>query len=406
MMEANAQPRSSPAREFDGVICFGGEDWWYHNRGHYDMQMMREMSGVTPVLYVNSIGMRVPRVGEGRMFLTRVRRKLNSLSRGLVEARPGFWVYSPFSVPGRFGGAIRRRVMPAMVRRAAHRLGMRHPLLWVACPPGAEALGRLGEVGVVYQRTDRYERFRGVDPATIEAYDRRLKGEADITVFCASLLFDEERDQCRRAAYIDHGVDYERFVSAATADHQPLDVAQMARPRAGFVGGIDSHTFDPPLFVEVARRLPQVQFVMVGSCSLPEGWCALPNVRFFGQRPYEEVARYMAACDVLIMPWNDSEWIRGCNPVKLKEYLAIGRPVVTTWFEELKRYDGYVRVASGAEAFSEAIESAVREPAAPERLRSRVAQETWAAKGRAALEELGRAGLVPARRRTGGMHGD
>ena len=50
------------------------------------------------------------------------------------------------------------------------------------------------------------------------------------------------------------------------------------RPRVGFVGGIDDHTFDPPLFVEVARRLPEFQFFLVGSCSLPQGWCTLPNV--------------------------------------------------------------------------------------------------------------------------------
>ncbi|MEO0662179.1 MAG: hypothetical protein AAFZ87_11625 [Planctomycetota bacterium] len=52
-------------RTYDGVVCFGGEDWWYHNRAHYDMQMMRELSADLPVLYVNSIGMRVPTPGEG-----------------------------------------------------------------------------------------------------------------------------------------------------------------------------------------------------------------------------------------------------------------------------------------------------------------------------------------------------
>ncbi|MGD9692469.1 MAG: glycosyltransferase [Phycisphaerales bacterium] len=388
-------------REFDGVICFGGEDWWYHNRGHYDMQMMRELSRVVPVLYVNSIGMRVPRVGEGRMFLTRVRRKLKSLRRGLVEARPNFWVFSPFSVPGRFGGVARRRVMPLMVRRAAKRLGIRKPLVWVACPPGEQAVGRLGEVGVVYQRTDRYERFRGVDPEEIKGYDLRLKDAADFTVFCATLLYEEERDECRRAVYIDHGVDYERFASAGVSGAEPLDLVGMPRPRAGFVGGIDSHTFDPPLFVDVAKRLPHVYFMMVGACSLPEGWCDLPNVRFFGQRPYEEVARYMASCDVLLMPWNESEWIKGCNPVKLKEYLAVGRPVVTTWFEELKRYEGHTHVAKGSEAFARAIEEALRQGNDAETQRSRVRNETWDAKGLAALDALRESGLTPSTLRKG-----
>ena len=75
-------------RTFDGIICFGGEDWWYHNRGHFDLQMMREFSGRCPVLYVNSIGMRMPRVGEGKMFFRRMARKLRSLRRGLVRVRP------------------------------------------------------------------------------------------------------------------------------------------------------------------------------------------------------------------------------------------------------------------------------------------------------------------------------
>ncbi len=69
-------PAVSRLRSYDGIICFGGEDWWYHNRGHYDMRMMRELSAHMPVLYINSLGMRVPRITEGSMFLRRIVRKL------------------------------------------------------------------------------------------------------------------------------------------------------------------------------------------------------------------------------------------------------------------------------------------------------------------------------------------
>ena len=122
----------------------------------------------------------------------------------------------------------------------------------------------------------------------------------------------------------------------------------MPRPRVGYVGGLDRHTFDPELLVDVARRLPDVGFLLVGPSTLPEGWCPLPNVTQLGQRPYEQVAGYMAACDVLIMPWNRSPWIEACNPIKLKEYLAVGRPVVSAPFAELRRYSPLVRVAAGA----------------------------------------------------------
>lgn len=368
---------------FDGVVCFGGEDWWYHNRGHYDMQMMREFSADLPVLYVNSIGMRVPRLGEGAMFFSRVRRKLRSMRRGFTQVRERFAVCSPFAVPGRWGAAATRFCLPAQVRRAAARAGIRRPLLWVACPTAAEVVDAIPHVALVYQRTDRYEAFSGVDPQRIRACDRALKSRADITLFCSSLLHDEESAQCRRALFVDHGVDYDRFAAAGErSDMEPDDVRPLPRPRVGFIGGIDAHTFDPALFVGVARRMPNVTFVLVGACSLPVGWCPLSNVVLLGQRPYEQVAGYMAACDALIMPWNQSEWIRACNPVKLKEYLAVGRPVVTTPFDELRNFAGLVRVARGEQEFAEALHRALTEPHDPEPGRARVRDETWAAKAR------------------------
>lgn len=401
---------------FNGVICFGGEDWWYHNRGHYDMQMMREFSARVPVLYVNSLGMRVPRVGEGAMFLRRVRRKLKSIRRGLASIRSGFSVLSPLAMPGRIGTWASKRVMPGQVRRAARKMGITRPLVWVACPPGAEAVEALGAAGVVYQRTDRFEAFPYVNRAQIEGWDRRLKGRADLTLYCSRLLYEAEKGECRRALFVDHGVDFDRFAEAGMrlegadsvvstdsphpsdspdSSAEPADLRGQPRPRVGFIGGIDAHTFDPPLFVAVARALPEVRFVLVGACSLPEGWCPLPNVVHLGQRPYDEVPGYMAGCDVLIMPWNQSEWIKACNPVKLKEYLATGRPVVSTWFDELKNYEGFVRVAGDAASFVEAIRASLREQPDAVAMRARVRRETWTAKAEAVMAELERAGLTP-----------
>jgi hypothetical protein len=161
------------------------------------------------------------------------------------------------------------------------------------------------------------------------------------------------------------------------------------------VGGIDVHTFDPGLFVEAARLLPEAHFVLVGACSLPAGWCDLANVTLLGQRPYEDVPGYMAACDVLIMPWRRSPWIDACNPVKLKEYLAAGRPVVSTDFAELRRYDGLVRVAAGAEAFADSIREAIVEPWDARAARERLRDQGWSSKAGSALDELESIGIVP-----------
>ncbi|VAX39022.1 hypothetical protein MNBD_PLANCTO03-2271 [hydrothermal vent metagenome] len=387
---------TNPPKHFDGIICFGGEDWWYHNRGHYDMQMMRELSKVVPVLYINSIGMRVPRVGEGTMFAKRIARKLKSLKRGLVKVRENFFVASPLVAPAGMGAGLNRLALAMQVRFFARRAGIRRPLVWIACPPGAEVVDKLNPVGIVYQRTDRFEDFSGVNRDRIKGFDTFLKDRADLTLYCSSWLMEQEQAECRSAEFIDHGCDYDAFAAAGQDPaSEPEDVKPIARPRVGFIGGIDSHTFDPDLFVEVARSLPEAQFVMVGGCSLPEGWVDLPNAHLLGRRQYEEVPGYMAACDVLIMPWNRTDWIQACNPVKLKEYLAIGRPVVSTPFPELSRFEGLVEVADTAAGFSDAISRVLASPPDPAPGRARVEQETWTAKGKAALAALSGRGIEP-----------
>jgi len=363
------------------------------------MQMMRHLSAHVPVLYVNSIGIRVPRVSEGRMFVRRVTRKLRSLARGFRRLDERRAVLSPFAVPGHRGRALTRAVLPAQIRRAMRRMGIERPLVWVTCPPAADFVRPLRPAGVVYQRTDRWEEFPHADRAEIQRCDRLMKAEADATLFCASLLFEEEGPGTANPVYIDHGVDYERFAEAgalrdAERDRSlPEDLSGLPRPLVGFIGGIDSHTFDPALFLEVAGRVDDANFFLVGACSLPEGWCELPNVYLLGQKPYERVAEYMAAADVLIMPWNQNEWIRACNPVKLKEYLAAGRPVVTTGFYELKHYPDVTRVADGASAFAGAVREAIAAPGDPERLRARVRAQTWDSKARALLDALASRGV-------------
>jgi glycosyltransferase involved in cell wall biosynthesis len=288
--------------------------------------------------------------------------------------------------------AVSKKMLGPQVRAAARKLGISRPLVWITCPPAAEAVDALHPAGVIYERTDRWEEFPEANAEQIRVYDRLMKSRADATLYAATILFEEEGATCRHAAYVDHGVDFETF-AAADSLACPEDVAALPHPRVGFVGGIDDHTFDPSLFLEVARTLKDFQFFLVGACSLPQGWCDLPNVHLLGKRPYEQVPAYMAAADVLIMPWRQNEWIRACNPVKLKEYLAVGRPIVTTWFEELRRYEGYVNVAKGPGEFARAIRAAAGQERDSQRLRARVRADTWHDKADAVAAELARQGV-------------
>ena len=381
--------QSAHGQSFDGIICIGGEDWWYHNRGHFDFQIMRRLAQRWPVLFVNSLGVRLPSLKDNKLFVSRIGRKLKSLARGLVHVENGFWVMSPLSVPGETGQRLSNWALAPQIRLAASRAGIRRPLLWVHCPAGAALTDNLGAAHVVMQRTDRFEAFPEADPTVVSRQIAHLKQRADLVVYAAEPLMREEAGSVARQILITHGVDVERFAHAGNGHMgEPSELAGTPRPRVGFIGGIDAHTFDPQLFIDVAARLADVQFFMVGGSSLDQGWCPLPNVHFFGRKPYEEVAAYMAAAQCLIMPWNDSAWIKACNPIKLKEYLAVGRPVVTTDFDALEGWRDLVTVAKGPDAFAAAVRRVLAQPHDPAPARMRVACETWDEKARLLAEAL------------------
>ena len=390
-------------KHFDGVICLGGEDWWYHNRGHFDFQIMRRLARDWPVLFVNSLGVRMPSPRHDRMFAARIARKLKSLTRGVVHVENHFHVFSPLMAPGATGERLTGWALAPQIRLAARAAGITRPLLWIHCPAGAPLVDEIEAAAVVMQRTDRFEAFPEAAGGPVGAHIRSLKARADLVVYAAPHLMQEEAGTVRRQLLVTHGVDLATFAAAGRSEGAiPADVASISGPRIGFIGGLDAHTFDPPLFSEVAHRLPDCAFVLVGGSSLPEGWCPLPNVHLLGRKPYDEVARYMAAMDVLIMPWNRSPWIAACNPVKLKEYLAVGRPVVTTDFPALAGWRDLVRVAGDAESFSGAIRSALAAPHDGTAALTRLAGETWddkACRVADAIHGLGLAFAAPRDRR-------
>jgi glycosyltransferase involved in cell wall biosynthesis len=376
------------------VVCFGGEDWWYHNRGHCDMQFMRQLARDHRVLYINSVGMRKPVVTEGAMFWRRVVRKAGSMARGLVRVADAMWVYAPFTAPVHHVPGARRinqTLLAAQTRLAMRRLRMERPMVWVNCPSAADAALRLGHQKLVYQRTDRYEDYPHVDRRAIARDDRLLRRNADLTLYSNRALYEAERSLCRHAAYVEHGVDYDRFVQAARDRQTPSELRTLPRPVAGFFGAIDAHKFNLPLITEVARRCPEISFVFVGEpsidCSELRG---LDNVTMIPRRDYEQIPHYGAAFDVCLMPFNQNDWVSAMNPIKLKEYLALGKPVVSTPIGELSQFENLIRVAPTAEPFASAIRRAVREDSAElvDARRERVRKHSWAAKAEEVMATL------------------
>ncbi|MGD8786371.1 MAG: glycosyltransferase [Phycisphaerales bacterium] len=377
------------------VLCFGGEDWWYHNQGHIDFQLMRRFSKMGTTLYVNSIVTQKPKLSEGRKFVKKLIRKTRSILTGLKLSDAGFWVYSPFSLPVHHVAclcSLNEMLLRFQLRYVMRKLAIRNPVVWVACPTACSIAVNMKKSKLVYQRTDCYEAYPNVDSEMIAMCDRKLKAEADITLFVNHSLYNEEAGQCKKAYFLDHGVDFDMFTTAEQNSEHPADIAGIRKPIAGYFGAIDDHKFDVGLVERLADLLPNVSFVFVGKTLMDcSRLSSKKNVWMLGQKPYEQIPNYGKYFDVAIFPWRVNSWTEAANPIKLKEYLALGKPIVSTpAFTELQEHIDVVYKADTPEVFVELIKKALDEDC-PEKIaarREKVKDSTWDSKAHTVLKEL------------------
>ncbi|MEU4804778.1 glycosyltransferase [Actinosynnema sp. NPDC023587] len=377
--------RRWPARpgEDQGWICFSAQDWWYHNRAHSDFQLMRSVAERRKVLVVNSIGMRMPTPGNSTHVARRILRKLRSVAKFVRRPLPGFYVMSPLPLPF-YGSPFLRKVsavlVRAQVRLVATALGMRTPVIMVTIPTAWDVVAPMRKRSLVFNRSDRHSDFPEADRASIEALEHELLAHADHVVYVSHALMDEERPRTGdRAHFLDHGVDLDHFTARPEAEW-PDDIRSIDSPRIGFFGALDDFVVDFDLLERVAVELPGASLVLIGDATHPmERFDEHPNVHWLGFRPYDTIPAYGSAFDVAIMPWQDNNWIKHSNPIKLKEYLALGLPVVSTDFAELATYTDRVRATTGHGEFVAAVRRTLAEggPRPASALRASVTRFSW-----------------------------
>jgi GT2 family glycosyltransferase len=345
-----------------GYVFFSAHDWWYHSHAHSDFQLARRIAGRRRVLFVNSIGLRMPRPGRTELPLRKVARKAASIARMVRRpdaSAPALWVMTPVFIPAYSSATVRRVnawLVAAQVSVVCRLLRINKPVAVVTIPTAWDVVRRsraaVGWSQTVAYRVDRFASFAEANQGVIERLERALvKGAGRVAYAGRELMAAEANLADGRAFFLDHGVDVSLF-HQRSANDEPPDLAAIPHPRVGYFGTLREYTVDLGLLERVARELPDAQVVIVGPVICDAGAIAsLPNVHLLGARPYEEVPRYGSGFDVALMPWLPNEWIRFSNPIKLKEYLALGLPVVSTDFPEARRYAAHVRVAADADEF-------------------------------------------------------
>lgn len=377
----------------DQEIVYIGNDWFADNRTS-SHQIARLLSQHNRMLYVEAAGQRPPTASK--RDLAKIFAKLKKAGSNPVRVNENVHVYSPLILPFH-GSALARRVnraaLGASIRRACRQVGFKKPILWIILPHYSSIVDTVPNAGIVYYVVDEYSAMPGVDPERIRAMEREVLEKANV-VFAISEPLVASKGQVNPHTYFSpHGVETAHF---ARAYHEtlarPRELDGITGPIVGFFGLIEDW-IDFELLEYLARERPQYAFVMVGRVARDVArFARLKNVVFLGKKSYEDIPSFLRAFDVCHIPFELSDVILNSSPLKLKEYLAGGKPVVSVAIDEVKKLGDLVYVASDREGYLAAIDRALAEDS-PERAQSRVKameSESWQSKVEVISERVAR----------------
>ncbi len=374
----NSAPPADLLRGRD-MLCFS-HDWSADplSKTH----LMRLMARENRVLWVNSIGYRAPTAT--RRDISRAARKLLAAAAPIRETEPNIHVLNPLIIPSYGRPWVRkfnRWFLRCQVLGAMKCLRFQRPVNWIFNPAAAIVAGSLNEDLLIYYCVDEYPAFCDVCGESIADMERELLAKAHVVFASSGRLYESKRRHNQTTALIRHGVDWSHFRSALDADlPKPPDLARLQGPILGYFGLIARDWVDLELIAHVARRMPHASIVMLGKITMDVSPLKkFPNVHLLGHRPYQALPAYCRGFDVALIPFPISEVTLNANPLKAREYLAAGLPVVSTAIPEVEVL-GTCRIGRDHDGFVEQIQAALTEPGPAHDRSESVRHQSWEAR--------------------------
>ncbi len=353
----------------DGIIHFGNVDWWYHNRGHSPVRIATRLAQRVPTVWVNSIGMRIPIPGKTEIAWARYWLKLKSLTKGLRQDKlSGLYIYSPLFVPlySPLMLELNGRLLAAQVNLIRRWLQIKHPSVLVSMPSMTPAVERGQWVRIVFDRCDDFATMPEANKKVIDGLEKRLLGLANAATYVHKDLMEREQGLVKQSVFIGHGVDLDHFIAARPLNGaktpMPEALHKLPRPLIGFYGGLDEYRMDVELLVKTARHIRPGTLLLIGPRQMDlSTLLAEPNLVHLNQVSPDRLPAYAAHFDVGVIPFLQNNFNRMSNPTKLKEYLALGYPIVATMLPAYKPYQSLIYTANSHSEFLNKLDQARQE---------------------------------------------
>ena len=376
-MRREDQSRAMAELRGRDIVCFSN-DW--DGDPLSKTHLMRILARDNRVLWVNSLGNRKPKANGHDA--QRIVKKLGDALGGTREVEPNLHVLGPVALPffGAMSRAVNARLVRAQVLWAMRRLGFKNAISWSFLPSAAPVAGHLGESQVFYHCVDEFSAFSDAADE-VHAMESDLVRRADLVITSAERLRAAKAKLNPRTVLVRHGVDHAHFrKSLDPSTIVPEELARLPKPVIGFFGLL-ADWVDLGIVRAVADAMPHASIVLIGKVTTDtrvlEG---APNIHLLGRKPYAQLPAYCKGWDLALMPFAENELTANANPLKVREYLAAGLPVVSTPVPEVVQL-GLCKIASGPSAFVQAVRDQLADGGGPSKARSAaIAHESWEAK--------------------------
>lgn len=356
--------------EGENIICIASGN--YYEKSWVNCQhIMTRLSRKNKVLYIESIGLRSPRLSEMNE-LKRVIKRLKNFFTGLKMESNNLFIYSPIIIPLYKYKIIRKcnqLILSRSIRLLARKLQFHTPILWIFIPTAVDILSSLLWKLVIYHCVDEYSANPGVPKKTVQMLERRILKLADIVFTTSKGLYDAKKIFNKNTFYQPNVTDTEFFIKTKGERNENIEreLKSIPKPIIGYVGNMSAYKVDLGLLEYCAVRNPNWSFVCVGpigkgdTSTDVEPLQKLPNLYFLGGRKYRFVPFYIRKFDVCLIPFNINETTKNSFPIKFFEYLALGKPIVATNLPALEDYKHICRLARDKDMFIKYIEESLHE---------------------------------------------
>lgn len=303
------------------------------------------------VLWVNTIGMRNPKfsISDLRKVYYKMRKMLRGSQQDEQMKRDGILLYvcQPFMLPFSsitFIRKLNQYFVTRTVRRYARKLKILHPILVSTVPNACDYIGFFNEKKAVYYCVDDFSQWPELEHDLVREMENRLVNKANILVATSQKLYQKLLLEGKPIYLLTHGVDVNIFLQIPVQEHHCLN--NIPKPRIGYFGLIDERN-DQHLIAALASEMQDYSFVMTGPIVTDVTFLKNRlNIYFTGPLPYTELPSLIKGFSALFIPYIVNDFTDSISPLKLKEYLITGKPVITTPLAEAHQYAQYITLAT------------------------------------------------------------